>query len=152
MDYKAQELSLSRSPSESEKAALAEVELRLPNPSKPLIMIEARVNDRGPFRFAVDTGTSTSVVSPELARELSLPSVPVAPVTTGGAQINVAAARLRSLTVENAGLQDLDVIVGDFLSMLSDVVGTELDGIIGFNYLRAFRVVIDYPEGIFRLE
>ena len=49
-------------------------------------------------------------------------------------------------------MRNLPVIVGDFLDMLSGVIGTKLDGIIGYNFLRHFRVVIDYPNDRFRLE
>jgi hypothetical protein len=49
-------------------------------------------------------------------------------------------------------VRNLPVIVGDFLDMLSGVIGTKLDGIIGYNFLRHFRVVIDYPNDRFRLE
>lgn len=44
------------------------------------------------------------------------------------------------------------VIVGEFLTMLSEVAGSKLDGIVGCNFLRHYQVVIDYPNEIFRLE
>ena len=43
-------------------------------------------------------------------------------------------------------------MVGNFLDMLSGVIGSKLDGIIGYNFLRHFRVVIDYPNDLFGLE
>jgi hypothetical protein len=82
---------------------------------------------------------------------LILKSTPVGPVTTGGAQIGVASAKLASLRIGNAGQCDVDVIVGGFLSMLSQAIGTKLDGIIGYNFLRRYKVVIDYPEELLSL-
>lgn len=152
IDYAAQEFSLGRSPVSYESPARAEAKLQIPNPKKPLLLVDAQVNGRGPFQLAIDTGTSTSAISPALARELGLPMAAMPPVTTGAAQIQVSAARLESLGLGSAVLQNVPVIVGEFLSMLSGVIGTKLDGIIGYNYLRAFRVVIDYPKGILRLE
>jgi hypothetical protein len=35
--------------------------------------------------------------------------------------------------------------------MLSKIIGTRLDGIIGYNFLRHFKVVIDYPNETFAL-
>ncbi len=45
----------------------------------------------------------------------------------------------------------MTVIIGDFLAMLSEVVGTKLDGIIGYNFLRHFKVALDYPQESFSL-
>ena len=98
------------------------------------------------------TGTSTTAVSPQLAGDLGLALAPMPGVTTGAAPVAVSAAQLGSLAVGAAAVQDVPVIVGDFIEMLSGVIGTKLDGILGYNYLRAFRVVIDYPNGVFRLE
>ena len=35
--------------------------------------------------------------------------------------------------------------------MLSQVVGTKLDGIVGYNFLRNYKVVIDYPNEVLGL-
>ncbi len=126
-------------------APLVETTVRLAHASKPLILVDACVNDGGPLVFAIDTGTSTTAISPELARELKLETSPLAPITTGGPAVKVSAARLSSLRVAGARQADVDVIAGDFLSMLAAAIGTKLDGIIGYNFLRHYKVVIDYP-------
>ena len=61
-------------------------------------------------------------------------------------------AVVQSLAVEAAEVTDLRVAVAGFLGALSQAIGTELLGIIGYNYLQAFRVTIDYPGAILRLE
>ena len=130
---------------------LTELPMRLAHPAKGLILIEAHVNNRGPFQFAIDTGTSTTAISPELARDLGLRERPIGQATTGGAQIAMTAARIESLRVGRATVRDVDVIIGEFLTMLSGVVGRQLDGIVGYNFLRHYRVVIDYPNESFSL-
>jgi len=40
----------------------------------------------------------------------------------------------------------MDVIVGDFLEMLTTIIGVQLDGIIGYNFLKLYKVVFDYPN------
>src|SRR5205814_1603852 len=50
--------------------AVTEVTMRLASPAKPLILVDVYGNGIGPFRFAIDTGTSTTAISPELAKEL----------------------------------------------------------------------------------
>jgi predicted aspartyl protease len=130
---------------------LAQLPMRLAHPAKPLILIEAQVNGRGPFQFAIDTGTSTSAISAALARQLGLPARPIGTVTTGGAPTQMSATRIDMLRVGHAAVRDLDVIIGEFLAMLSQVVDRRLDGIVGYNFLRHYKVAIDYPNESFSL-
>ena len=134
------------------RPAKAEVPMRLASLAKPLLLVDVHANGHGPFQFAIDTGTSTTAIAPELAQQLGLKSSPVGPLTTGGAQVNVTAGTLESFKVGRAGVDDLVVVVADFFAMLSQAVGAKLDGIVGYNFLRNFRVVMDYPGEKFRLE
>lgn len=56
--------------------------------------------------------------------------------------------RAASLSVGGASLEDLTVVIADFLEGLGKVVGATLDGIVGYNFLRHFRVTVDYPNGV----
>jgi predicted aspartyl protease len=134
------------------RSSKAEVPMRLASLAKPLLLVDVHANGHGPFQFAIDTGTSTTAIAPELARQLGLKSSPVGPLTTGGAQVNVTAGTLESFKVGRAGVDDLVVVVADFFGTLSQAVGAKLDGIVGYNFLRNFRVVMDYPSEKFRLE
>jgi predicted aspartyl protease len=134
------------------RSSKAEVPMRLASLAKPLLLVDVHANGHGPFQFAIDTGTSTTAIAPELAQQLGFKGSPVGPLTTGGAQVNVTAGTLESFQVGGARIDDLIVVVADFFSMLSQAVGARLDGIVGYNFLRNFRVVIDYPGEKFRLE
>src|ERR1700736_5269580 len=61
--------------------AKTEAPIRLANPSKPLILVDVHANGRGPFQFAVDTGTSTSAVTPKLAKQLGLTTSEIPSIT-----------------------------------------------------------------------
>ena len=134
------------------RSSKAEVPMRLASLAKPLLLVNVHANGHGPFQFAIDTGTSTTAIAPELAQQLGLKSSPVGPLTTGGAQVNVTAGTLESFKVGRAGVDDLVVVAADFFATLSQAVGAKLDGIVGYNFLRNFRVVMDYPSEKFRLE
>jgi len=134
------------------KPSKAEIPMRLASPAKPLVLVDVYANGRGPFQFAIDTGTSTTAISPEAAQQLGIASSPIGPLTTGGSQVNVTAGNLKSFQVGGARIDDLVVVVADFFAMLSQAVGAKLDGIVGYNFLRNFRVVMDYPSEKFRLE
>ena len=130
---------------------LAELPMRLAHPAKPLILVAAQVNGHGPFQFAIDTGTSTSAISAQLARDFGLRGEPIGLGTTGGAPVAMSAATIEALTIGGAEVRDLEVVIADFLAMLSQVVGSSLDGIVGYNFLRNFKVAIDYPNESFSL-
>jgi predicted aspartyl protease len=129
------------------------VPFRLGQPTKPLVLLSTFVNGQGPFEFALDTGSSTSVMSPELAQRLGVATVTIPAVTAGGGQtIKASAGHVGSLAIGVTTVLDLPVLVADFLNMLSEVVGTRLDGIVGYNLLKRFRVTIDYPHGTLELQ
>lgn len=123
----------------------AEVPFRLAGPVKPLVLVPAFVNGRGPHTFVLDTGASATVLSPELAAALRLETVAAEPMTGGGGMLQATLGRVALLTVGSAALQDVAVMVADFLGELGRVVGTPLDGILGYNFLRHFRITLDYP-------
>ena len=134
------------------RSSKTEIPMRLASPAKPLVLVDVYANGHGPFQFSIDTGTSTTAIAPDLAQQLDIQGSPMGPLNTGGAQVNVTAGRLSSFQVGGARIDDLVVVVADFFAMLSQAVGAKLDGIIGYNFLRNFRVVIDYPNEKFRLE
>jgi predicted aspartyl protease len=131
--------------------AVTEVAMRLANPAKPLILVDVYANGRGPFQFAVDTGTSTTAITPDLAKQLGVASSPIGPVTTGGAHVDVTAGTLQSFRVGGARTDNLAVIVADFFAMLSKAIGAKLDGIVGYNFLRNYKVALDYPNEMLSL-
>jgi predicted aspartyl protease len=124
----------------------APVPFRLAAPAKPLILVDVLANGEGPFSFAVDTGASRTMVHPDIAKRLSMPVVDAGHGTAGGGQIKLSSSRLGSLTVGHVTVKDHAVGVGDFLNLLSIMLGERLDGIVGYNFLRQFLVTIDYPR------
>jgi hypothetical protein len=63
----------------------------------------------------------------------------------GGAPVDFFAGTLESFQLGGANINNMSVIVADFFAMLSAAVGAKLDGIVGYNFLRNYKVVIDYP-------
>jgi predicted aspartyl protease len=131
--------------------AKTEVPMRLASPAKPLLLVEVQANGRGPFQFAIDTGTSTTAITPELAKQLGVVSSPIGAATTGGAPVNVTAGILKSFQLGGAKIDNMEVVMADFFPMLSQAVGAKLDGIVGYNFLRNYKVVLDYPNELLSL-
>jgi predicted aspartyl protease len=153
VDYGARLLELSESGESSAgfHAQEARIEFQLAAAQKPLILIPAWLNGRGPYQFALDTGASTTVISSETARELGIAGSPIPNVMGGGGAIPALAARLGSIRIGTAVASDLAVLILEALSTLSAALGTRLDGILGYNFLRGFSVAIDYPQRVVAL-
>jgi predicted aspartyl protease len=114
---------------------------------KPLIQVDVWVNGSGPYPMALDTGASTTVLSPALiGLTENVREIPGG-VTGAAGRVPAKAARVRSLRVGDAIDSDADVLLLDALAPLNAALGTELMGIIGYSFLRHYRVTIDYPRG-----
>jgi predicted aspartyl protease len=125
--------------------ARTEITIRLASPAKPLVLVDVYANGRGPFQFAIDTGTSASAITPELADQLGVQTSPLGAGTTGGAPVDFRAGSLQSFQLAGAKIDNMAVVVANFFAMLSAAIGAKLDGIVGYNFLRNYKVVIDYP-------
>jgi clan AA aspartic protease (TIGR02281 family) len=119
---------------------------------KPLIFIEVWVNNQGPFSFVVDTGATITVLSPETAQKVGLDLSSGAKDTGHGAggQVQVSLVSLESLRIGETEIKDLKAAIMD-LTNLKQVLGY-LDGVIGYNFLSKFRVIIDYPKRVISFE
>ncbi len=116
----------------------------LAKPDKPLIILETMVNDKGPFRFVLDTGAGGTILSPALAKELGIePAKQDKTSKATGAGGEVRLGKVKSLRIGQARVERLDVAVMD-LAGISKAIETDLDGIVGYNFLKRFRVTIDY--------
>jgi len=133
------------------RPARAALPFTLAHPSKPLILIPVGIN--GPScQFALDTGASTTVISPELALRVGAEGRAMPGMSGGGGTVTAAAAVVPSLAIGRVSLSQVRIAVADFHGPLAQVLGARLDGIIGYNVLRRFRVTIDYPGATLRLE
>jgi predicted aspartyl protease len=133
---------------EPKRADPTPVAFQLAKPDKPLILLKTMVNDEGPFVFVLDTGAGGTIVSPALAKKLDLKpddNAKPAKATGAGGQIEIQFAEVNSIQVGSTRVAAIQVGIMD-LGVVSNAIETELDGIIGYNFLKKFRLVIDYPK------
>lgn len=129
----------------------AQVNFRLAGPAKPILLVPTSINGTGPYQFALDTGASLTILSAELAHRLGVEKGEAKEGIGAGGPLAVSRSRVESLAVGAARRENLPVGVAD-LTPLSEAVGTTLEGILGYNFLKGFRVTIDYPHATLRLE
>lgn len=130
----------------------ASIDFKLAGPARPLILLPAFVSNRGPYQFALDTGASKTVLAPEVARGLEIQNPQPEEITGVGGKIPGTRGEIASLQIGSHKRSNVTVVVTDMLTTLSQVVQARLDGIVGYTFLKTFKVTIDYPNAMLRLE
>jgi len=125
------------------------MEFRLASKDKPIIIVKAEVNGSEPLDFALDTGASATVISTQTAEKLgvNVKALPKEKECCGcsGGRMEARLGSVKSIRVGDAEARDVDVAIMD-LTNISRAVGTELAGIIGYTFMKDYRVVVDYPN------
>ena len=149
IDYESNLLTLSSPGHEASQARSMQsyVPLRLAKPDRPILLVDVLVNGREMYPFILDTGASQTIVSPELAQQMGIGGGATADSIIGvGGAAPSSVGISTSLSVGEACLRNVTVIVADLFSALNRAVGVKFDGILGFNFLSKFRIEIDYPN------
>lgn len=105
-------------------------------------VVPVHVNGAGPFMFVIDTGSTRSIVSSALARELEAPAVARSTVVgSAGSEVGIV-VRLASLAVGSARVANVLAPVVDE-ARLSEL-GRGIRGLLGQDFLAAFNYTLDY--------
>jgi hypothetical protein len=102
------------------------------------------VNGAGPFVFLVDTGTTRTVIDPDLARQLQAPAIGADSLAIYSAVRQVRLVQLGSVRVGYAEASDLGVMV----DKLGEVkfLAPGIRGVLGEDFLSRFDILIDYKR------
>lgn len=111
---------------------------------KYLIVVQAMVNGTGPFRFLLDTGSTHTVISPDLARRLQAPIIGEAALTTVSDMHKDRLARLREIRVGEATVSELGAVVDRMDQVKLNAPGVQ--GVLGEDFLSQFDFLIDYKK------
>jgi predicted aspartyl protease len=111
-----------------------------------LIGVPVHINGMGPHTFVLDTGAGNSVITPELAESLGIKAQQVPGIARGiGGDVQLQLAPIESLSIGSAQITNTQLVVLD-LSRVSSRGKLIKNGIIGYDFLRNFETVIDYPQ------
>jgi hypothetical protein len=105
-------------------------------------MVAATLNRTITGNLMLDTGATTTVISRRLASLLSLRPVGNAAVQTVGGVIAVGVARLQSLKVAEAEVNDMAVVVHDFSR------DPRIEGLLGMDFLGRYRIGLDVQRQV----
>jgi hypothetical protein len=107
------------------------------------VVLQAKVNGTGPWRFCLDTGLGGEpAVSAGLAAKLKLPAAGTTTVSdpSGQGAMQVALSSVDSMTIGEAQRRSLRVSVQDAAMSLP-----ECDGVVGLSFFEGYVVTIDFP-------
>lgn len=124
-----------------------EVSFKLASRDRPLILLPVAVNGDGPYQFALDTGACLTVVSRHLAERLGIRVLEEREGYGAGGKLSLGVSRVRSLSIGLCEVNDLEIAVMD-LSDLSTMIGEEIVGVLGHNFLANFKLTIDYGRRV----
>lgn len=133
-------------------SAANEIEIEWAGPNQAALIVPVHINGTGPHPFVLDTGATLTCVDEALAAELSLPA---APGRIGlGAGIG-SAGQLRLVTIDSlrvgqARAEELPACTLDLSTV--ERLGIQFDGLLGLNFLRPFRLTIDFEGGVLTLQ
>jgi hypothetical protein len=116
-----------------------------------VLVVEDKWDKFGPYHFLVDTGSSVTLVSPEIAtryvfneqRPIDEPQVRVR--SAGGGYALLDAVTLKRLQLGSARFEYVPALVYD-CAELSAQFGVKIDGVLGFPLFRNAVLTLDYPN------
>lgn len=121
---------------------------QIANPERPIITVKGEINGKGPFNFIFDTGASLTIVEKQTAKKLGLDNKALTTregLGAGGAVLS-SIINIESLKVDNIEAKNLQVGIIDLSSIAKCGCIKELGGIIGYNFVKDHRIIIDYPK------
>jgi hypothetical protein len=113
-----------------------------------LMIVRTSVNGAGPFDFLLDTGTTRTVIDPELAQQLQAPVVGGASLTGILHVRQDKLVQLREIRLGNASLSGLGAVV-DLLAR-QKTLAPGIRGVLGEDFLSKFDFLIDYRRHCLR--
>ncbi|MCC5823783.1 MAG: aspartyl protease family protein [Phycisphaerales bacterium] len=114
------------------------------------IIVEAMINDHGPYRLILDTGAFISGLAPRIVEELGLKTAgrvnvtDIAGVTTRFPLLYAEEIAVGPLSLRPAPLIATPIFEESFS-------GLRVDGLLGYTGLDAFTLDLDYPDQRVRL-
>ncbi len=109
-----------------------------------LMIIPVTVNGIGPFNFLLDTGTTRTVIDPDLARQLQAPAIGEAAITTVLHVRQDKLVRLQEVRLGRSFVADLGAVV-DALTR-QKILAPGIRGVLGEDFLSRFDMLIDFKS------
>jgi len=109
-----------------------------------LMVVSVSINDRGPFDFLIDTGTNTTLIDPELAKELGLTPKDSLQLASLGSATNVPRYYFQTFRVGPASVSNQEALAVPLPQLTA--VDRKIRGVLGMNFLLHFSFRLNYDR------
>ena len=121
-----------------------------------LLLVPLEVNGQFHGNFVVDTGAVTTVLSHSMAAQLGVnegtPGAKVDIGLAGVGGVEGAVLRIPNVTFKSGKITEaFPQVVSIDLKQISKMLGTEVSGVIGYDFLEAYKVTLNYKTAEVRL-
>ena len=124
----------------------------LAGPGGAALVVPVHLNGEGPYSFVLDTGATLTCVDQVLADSLELPEragrFGIGSGIRGSGRMRLVS--LDSLRLGDTSAYDLTACAIDLSELAT--AGLDVNGLVGLNFLKAFRVTLDFGAGTLHLE
>ena len=124
----------------------------LVGPGDAALVVPVHLNGQGPFQFVLDTGATLTCIDRSLSDSLGL-SERTGMYGTGagiGGSGNVQMVAVDSLRIGHTQAFDLTACELDLANL--QTAGIHVDGLLGLNFLKSFRMTLDFGARTLQLE
>ena len=132
--------------------AAGEIAFEMAGPTDAAILVPVTINGEGPFDFVLDTGATITCVDPVVADSLALPeregTLGFGAGVGGSGRIEIVG--IDSIRVGGVRAYDLTACVVDLGQM--EMLGFDVHGLLGLNFLKPFRMTLDFERDVLLLE
>jgi hypothetical protein len=113
-----------------------------------LVVVPVFLNGQGPYRFLLDTGATNSVVSAAVAGQLKIPMGNSGALITAGGLVPVTVRVIDLVQIGPIHMGKMTIAASD-----AELLRTlHVDGVIGADCLKQFRISIDYTHQVLSIE
>jgi hypothetical protein len=115
------------------------------------MMLEVKVNGKGPFNLIFDTGAPLNLVNNKLAKEVGIGKKSSGGLFGGGLLGGMSQVEMSKLQVGDVTAEKLPAVVMDHptVKAISDAFESEhgrIDGIVGFPFFGRYSTTVDYQK------
>lgn len=109
-----------------------------------LSLLPVKINGSGPYTFIFDTGASCCCIATEVARKLKIKKRKKVPASGADGSYEAYHGVASTISIGRALRRNIDVAIFDFDTLRK--VDENIAGIIGYNFLRSYTIIIDYEQ------
>ena len=110
------------------------------------MVVEVKVNGKGPYRLIFDTGAPTNLMNTKIAKESGVVTAKTTKPAFGLMGM-MGAQEVKTLEIGSVKVEKATVMVMDHptVAAISEVFGP-IDGIIGFPFFARYKMTVDYQK------